>query len=80
MIEIISEGGGLAILIRPTLTIDLQILKANALKQGIKLYCASDLYGETWEAIRMGFGGLSEKEIEEAIELLQTIWLKTLKA
>lgn len=80
MIEIISEGGGLAILIRPTLTIDLQTLRANALKQGIKLYCASDLYGETWEAIRMGFGGLSEREIEEAIELLQTIWLKTLKA
>ncbi|KFL33167.1 MULTISPECIES: PLP-dependent aminotransferase family protein [unclassified Sulfurospirillum] len=80
MIEIISEGGGLAILIRPTITIDLKKLRENALKEGIKLYCASDLYGETWEAIRMGFGGLAEREIEEAIALLQNIWIKTLKA
>ena len=78
MIEIVSEGGGLAILIRPTLAIDLQKLRENALNEGIKLYCASDLYGETWEAIRMGFGGLSEKEIIESIDLLKTVWLKTL--
>lgn len=78
MIEIISEGGGLAILIRPTLEIDLQTLRKNALKEGLKLYCASDLYGETWEAIRMGFGGLSETEIIESIDLLKTVWMKTI--
>jgi len=77
MIEIVSEGGGLAILIRPTLAIDLQKLRENALNEGIKLYCASDMYGETWEAIRMGFGGLSEKEIVESIDLLKSVWLKT---
>ena len=79
-IEIISEGGGLAIIIRPTVAIDLQRLRANALQEGIKLYCASDLYGETWEAIRMGFGGLSEKEIVASIELLKSVWMKTLSS
>ncbi|WP_060826741.1 PLP-dependent aminotransferase family protein [Sulfurospirillum cavolei] len=77
-IEIISEGGGLAIIMRPTVAIDLHRLRENALKKGMKLYCASDLYGETWEAIRMGFGGLREEEISDAIELLNTIWIETL--
>ena len=74
MIEIISEGGGLAILIRPTQKIDLAKLRANALTHGMKLYCASDLYGETWEAIRMGFGGLQEDQIAASIQLLKTLW------
>lgn len=78
MIEIISEGGGLAIIIRPTVAIDLRRLRENALSQGMKLYCASDLYGETWEAIRMGFGGLSEEDIVDAIDQLHTIWKETL--
>jgi GntR family transcriptional regulator/MocR family aminotransferase len=46
MIEIISEGGGLAIIIRPTINIDLQKLRANALKEGVKIYLGSDDYGE----------------------------------
>lgn len=78
MIEIISEGGGLAILIRPTQKIDMEKLKASALAQGMRLYCASDLYGETWEAIRMGFGGLQENQIRDAIQLLKTVWLEAL--
>ena len=78
MIEIISEGGGLAILIRPTQKIDLAKLRANALTHGMKLYCASDLYGETWEAIRMGFGGLQEDQIAASIQLLKTLWCEAL--
>ena len=78
MIEIISEGGGLAIIIRPTINIDLQKLRANALKEGVKIYLGSDDYGEAWEALRMGFGGLQEREIIDAIKLLKKIWLKTL--
>lgn len=78
MIEIISEGGGLAIIMRPTVEIDLQRLRNNAQQHGLKLYCASDLYGETWEAIRMGFGGLSEEEIGDALDHFQTIWMETL--
>ena len=78
MIEIISEGGGLAIIIRPTIDIDLQKLRANALKEGVKIYLGSDDYGEAWEALRMGFGGLQEREIIDAIKLLKKIWLKTL--
>lgn len=80
MIEIISEGGGLSIIIRPTITINLQKLKANALQEGVKLYLGSDYYGDAWEAIKMGFGGLQEEEIEDAIVLLKKIWLRTLEA
>ncbi|WP_263832660.1 PLP-dependent aminotransferase family protein [Sulfurospirillum oryzae] len=80
MIEIISEGGGLAIMIRPTISINLQKLRANALQEGVKLYLGSDDYGDAWEAIKMGFGGLQEEEIEDAILLLKKIWLRTLAA
>lgn len=80
MIEIISEGGGLAIIIRPTITINLQTLRVNALQEGVKLYLGSDYYGDAWEAIKMGFGGLQEEEIEDAIVLLKKIWLRTLEA
>jgi GntR family transcriptional regulator/MocR family aminotransferase len=37
MKEITSEGGGLANLIRPTINIDLAILRQNALTQGVKI-------------------------------------------
>jgi len=77
-IEIISDGGGLAIMVRPTIRIDLQKLRVNALKEGIKLYLGSDEYGEAWEALRMGFGGLQETEIIDAVKLLRNIWLQTL--
>lgn len=79
-IEIISEGGGLSIIMRPTITINLQKLKANALQEGVKIYLGSDYYGDAWEAIKMGFGGLQEEEIEDAIVLLKKIWLRTLEA
>ncbi|QIR77024.1 PLP-dependent aminotransferase family protein [Sulfurospirillum diekertiae] len=79
MIEIISEGGGLAILMRPTHTINLNVLRQNALEKGIKLYLASDYYGNDWEAIRMGFGGLSETEIREGVALLKEVWMNTLE-
>lgn len=78
-IEIISEGGGLAIMVRPSISIDLQKLRINALNEGIKLYLGSDDYGEAWEALRMGFGGLQETEIKDAVMLLKKIWTKTLK-
>lgn len=79
-IEIISEGGGLAIMVRPTISIDLHKLRVNALNEGIKLYLGSDDYGEAWEALKMGFGGLQETEIEDAVKQLKNIWIKTLKA
>ena len=78
-IEIISEGGGLAIMVRPNISIDFQKLRINALNEGIKLYLGSDDYGEAWEALRMGFGGLQETEIKDAVMLLKKIWTKTLK-
>ncbi len=47
-------------------------------KEGVKIYLGSDDYGEAWEALKMGFGGLQEREIVDAIKLLKKIWLKTL--
>ncbi|WP_456431271.1 MocR-like pyridoxine biosynthesis transcription factor PdxR [Nitratifractor sp.] len=73
-IEILTQGGGLAILVRPTDGCDLKRLREEAAKRGIRLYLASDFYGEEWEALRMGFGGLDEETIDEAVARLGTIW------
>ena len=72
--KIESQGGGLAILINPTVAFDWQLLKMLAEEHKIKLYFAKKESGDEWEAIRMGFGGLKEGEIEEAIDLFSKIW------
>lgn len=78
MIEIISEGGGLCIIIRPKINIDLKKLRESAMQQGLKLYLGSDYYGDSWEALKMGFGGLDEDQIVKGIALLKTIWSESL--
>jgi GntR family transcriptional regulator/MocR family aminotransferase len=73
-IEILSSGGGLAIPVRPRIKIDLKRLRDMAAQRGMRLYLASDFYGEDWEALRMGFGGLSESEIDAAVSELAKLW------
>jgi len=73
-IEIVSEGGGLSINIRPTCHIDMEHLRAKAEEAGIKLYFARDYSGGEWDAIRMGFGGFKVEEIEEAVEAFARVW------
>ena len=72
--NIVSEGGGLSINIRPKYEINSLLLAQEAQKNGIKLYFAKDNCGGEWEALRMGFGGLKEDEIEPAIKEVADIW------
>lgn len=72
--EIISEGGGLAINIRPTTEIDREALRSRAEAAGIKLYFAKENAGGEWEALRMGFGGFGEGEIEPAVKAFAKVW------
>ena len=71
---IIKEGGGLNILMRPTCEINVKNFRDKAKKEGIKLYLASDFYGDEYEAIRMGFGGLELNEIRDSIIALKKVW------
>jgi GntR family transcriptional regulator/MocR family aminotransferase len=75
-IEIISEGGGLCINIRPTVPIDLNLLRQRAEEAGIKLYFTNDCSLIRWEAIRMGFGGFEMEEIEPAVRVFAGIFLR----
>ncbi|ADV46110.1 PLP-dependent aminotransferase family protein [Nitratifractor salsuginis] len=73
-IEILSSGGGLAIPVRPRVAIDLVKLREVAATKGLRLYLASDFYGKDWEALRMGFGGLSEEQIDAGVAELAKLW------
>ncbi len=75
---VISEGGGLAILIHPSMPFDWEKFKILAEKARIKIYLAKERCGGEFEAVRMGFGGLSEKEIIEAIEIFSEVWEKAI--
>ena len=72
--EIVSEGGGLCINIRPTLNIDLDRLRIEAQKQSIKLYYTNDCSLIGYKAIRMGFGGFEMDEIEQAVKAFAKVW------
>jgi len=75
-IEIVSEGGGLSINIRPTVPIDLNLLRQRANEAGIKLYFTNDCSLIGWEAIRMGFGGVELEEIEPAVRAFAEVFLR----
>jgi GntR family transcriptional regulator/MocR family aminotransferase len=78
-IKIETQGAGLAILINPTIDIDLEKLKELAIERKIKIYFVKKNCGGDWDAIRMGFGGFKEEEIPNAIELFSTIWYLAIK-
>jgi GntR family transcriptional regulator/MocR family aminotransferase len=73
-IEIVSEGGGLSINIRPTCHVNYDVLRTKAEEAGIKLYFAREYSGGEWDAIRMGFGGFELEEIEEAVAAFTGVW------
>jgi len=72
--EIVAEGAGLAILINPTVAFDWEKFKTLAEQESIKLYFAKERCGGDFEAIRMGFGGFSKSELNEAIKAFSSIW------
>ncbi|KHG32871.1 MAG: hypothetical protein OA34_12970 [Sulfurospirillum sp. MES] len=71
--EILSDGGGLAIVIQPKSSLNIQLLKELAYDAKIKLYFMRDLYGHELESIRLGFGGLTEDKIIEGMKRLKAI-------
>lgn len=76
--KIVAEGAGLAILINPTVPFDWIKFKNLAEQNSIKLYFAKEKCGGNFEAIRMGFGGFSEKELIKAIEAFTSIWQESI--
>ena len=75
--KIETQGAGLSILINPTVKMDFEKLKELAKLERIKIYFAKDVSGGDWDAIRMGFGGLKEEEIENAVNLFSKIWFQS---
>jgi len=77
--KIVSQGGGLAILIQPTSNLDWDELDLLAKEEKIKLYFAKPRSGDNYQALMMGFGGIKEKDLEKAIDTFSKIWFKCLK-
>jgi len=76
--KIVAEGGGLAILIHPTVPFDWGKFKRLAEDVRIKIYLAKERCEGEFEAVRMGFGGLSEEEILEGVEVFSGVWRKAI--
>ena len=77
--EVLAQGGGLAILIMPTVPFDWDNFMTLAEENSIKLYLAKERSGGEFEALRMGFGGFSEEALQEAIALFAKIWNQSLQ-
>lgn len=71
-IEILREGSGLNILIKPKINIDLEILKKEAQNNYMKLYLRNLNTKE--EVLSMGFGGFKENDLKKALEIFYTLW------
>lgn len=74
--QIIAYGGGLSIIIKPTLSMDLRLLQLECEKVCLKIYVMQKSTQEGLDAVRMGFGGLHEDEISDAIKLFATAWFR----
>ena len=77
--KIVSQGGGLSILIEPKVNMNLAKLDTLAKKNGIKLYFTKDVSSSKSQTIRLGFGGFSQDELKEAIKELSKVWQQALK-
>ena len=76
--QIVAEGGRLAILIHLTVPFDWEKFKKLAEEAYIKIYLAKERCGGEFEAVRMGFAGLSEEEILEGVEVFSGVWRKAI--
>lgn len=76
--KIVSQGGGLAILIQPILNFDWEKLEKLGKEEKIKLYFAKPRSGGNYQALMIGFGGINEEQIEDAVSILSKIWKKCL--
>ena len=76
--HIISQGGGLAILIMPSVPFDWQKFHTLLQKHNIKIYLAKERSGGDFEAIRMGFGGFTQDELKDAVAMFGKVWRECL--
>lgn len=79
-VEIIGEKSGLHILLKVKNGMSEEELIQSARKMKIKIYPASIHYvkcaSSEFPMILLGFGGLTEMQIEEGIQLLKNAWFK----
>ena len=77
--KIISEGGGLSILIQPVCDFDWEKLKIKAKSAKINLYYAKEHSECETEGLFMGFGGFKEDEIPHALKSFSKVWHECIK-
>ncbi|MBM7587524.1 GntR family transcriptional regulator/MocR family aminotransferase [Bacillus pakistanensis] len=77
-VNVIGEKSGLHIVLEIKKNLSEEELIKRAIKVGVKVYPISIYYEGKKKSddpkILLGFGGLSEKEIEEGIRLLKEVW------
>jgi GntR family transcriptional regulator/MocR family aminotransferase len=76
--DIVSQGGGLSIMILPKVKFDWEAFKTNAENNSIKLYFAKEKSGGNWQAIRLGFGGFSYEKLQQAMAVFERVWHESL--
>ncbi len=74
-IEILREGSGLNLLIKPLVNMDLDKLDELCKQKGIKIYFKE--FFDLERVIALGFGGFEESEINDAIKKFSEVWLKS---
>jgi GntR family transcriptional regulator/MocR family aminotransferase len=75
-LTIISYGAGLCIPIKASVEFDYLKLVNLCDKKSIKIYNVQNDINDEYNSLRMGFGGLNEKELEDALDLFCEVWLE----
>ncbi|MDD2895924.1 MAG: PLP-dependent aminotransferase family protein [Aliarcobacter sp.] len=74
-IEILREGSGLNLLIKPLVNMDLDKLNELCKQKGVKIYFKE--FFDLERVIALGFGGFEEFEIKDAIKKFSEIWFQS---
>jgi GntR family transcriptional regulator/MocR family aminotransferase len=76
MIRYESYGGGLSLVVNPTIPFEMEKLKQEIEKEKLKISFISKDVDSDFEAIRLGFGGFLLEDIPKAIECFSSIWMR----
>lgn len=76
-INILREGSGLNIIVKPKIKINLKKLEEMCKKSYIKIYIRD--VEKDKKVLSMGFGGFKEEDVKKAAELFCKVWKETLK-
>ena len=77
--KVAAKGAGLAILIAPTKPFDYEKLQKLAKRNQLKIYLTQSVTKSDFKAVRLGFGGFSLEEIDDAILEFSKIWRDSFK-